>query len=69
MSAKFVVFKNHTFDVQNEVYFAYNFDELLDTLDRLAKEQPDVEWGFADIIGRDGFFFRFLKLVVGWIKD
>lgn len=49
MSQDFVVFKRHTFEPANEVYF---FDDLLDAL-LFANDKEvdtDTEWAVADIV-------------------
>lgn len=46
----YVITKKHTFDVGNEVFFAYSLQEAINYKESLTRSYPDVEWLIATVL-------------------
>lgn len=63
---KYVVFKSNTFDVANEVYFAYSWNEAQDLWFDKFWENPEADWALAAIVtGSNSWMAR----VIRWAQE
>lgn len=54
-----VVFKKHTFEPANEVYFQYSFEAALDFMD-YKNASTDTEWGMAEVFPENSWWGKLL---------
>jgi hypothetical protein len=57
---KYVVFKSNTFEVENQVLFAYTLEDACN-LQTMKEAEGDDEWEIAEVLPRDNWVFRLYR--------
>ena len=58
--AEYVVFRTNTFEVQNEVHFAYDLEDALN-LCTMKRAEDGHDWEIAEVLPQDSWVFRLCR--------